>query len=55
MARSDQTIHDILDALQERFGGFPMFQDVSTVVLDAEKAAEVHLGIPPTIDQNAAA
>ena len=30
-------------------------EDVPTVVLDAEKASEAHLGVPPTIDQNAAA
>ena len=55
MARSDQTIHDMFDALQKQFGAFPMFEDVPTVVLDAEEASEAHLGIPPTIDQNAAA
>jgi len=43
MAHSNQTIHDVLDALQIRFGAFPVFEDVESSVLDAEKANDAQL------------
>jgi hypothetical protein len=54
MAHSNQTIHDMFDTLQIRFGAFPMFQNVSTLVLDAEKASEMHLDVHPMINWDAA-
>jgi len=55
MAHSIRTIHDMFDALQQRFGPFPLFQDVSASVLDAEKASEVQLDILPKIARAAVA
>ena len=54
MAHSNQTIHNMFDALQKRFGTFPKFEDVPALVLDAEKAREKHLDAHPMINQKAA-
>ena len=38
MALSNQTIHNLLDALQSEFGAFQQFEDVPASVLEAENA-----------------
>ena len=55
MAHSKQSIHDMFDALQQRFGPFAQFEDVSASVVDAEKANEVQLDILPKIARTAMA
>ena len=54
MAHSNQTIFDMFDTLQKRFSPFSKFEDVSALVLDAEKASEAHLDAHSLIDQKAA-
>lgn len=46
MAPDTHTIHDMFDALQERFGAFPAFEDVPASVLEAEAADEAGLAGP---------
>ena len=55
MAHSNLTIHNMFDALQNRFGAFQEFEDVPASVLDAEIADEVRLDDLPIIVQEAVA
>jgi hypothetical protein len=55
MAHSNQTIHNMFDALQNRFGAFLEFEDVPASVLDAEKANEPRFDDFSNMAQEAAA
>jgi hypothetical protein len=55
MAHSNQTIHDMFDVLQKRFGAFREFEDVPASVLDAEKASEARFDELAKIMHEAAA
>jgi hypothetical protein len=55
MAHSNQTIHDMFDALQNRFGAFLEFEDVPASVLNAEIANEARFDNLPKIVQEAVA
>lgn len=55
MAHSNQTIHDLFDALRMQFVVLPMFEDVEPSVLDAEEANETRLDDFSNTNQEAAA
>ena len=55
MALSNKTILNLLDALQDNFGPFVIFEDVSPLVLEAENASELPLATGPTGNQDVAA
>jgi ribosomal protein S8 len=55
MAHSNQTIHDMFNALQNRFGAFLEFEDVPASVLNAEIASEARFDDLTNIAQEAVA